>query len=163
MFGNSYTALVVQINGEESGEQIWKDIGANPLMQEVERLWKWTPLVLGTRIWYSDLAFIVLQGDLATMEQVRNVLIDLFNQKYSTLLTRKMLCLVVCPSIAKNTFTRGVWTVQNVWWIESLWWDGGDGGMYATRPCISRVCRYSPLLNPSKSSTGVNIFVWTEL
>ena len=37
MFGNSYTALVVQINGEESGHQIWKDIGAIPLVQEVER------------------------------------------------------------------------------------------------------------------------------
>ena len=50
----------------------------------------------------------MLQGDLSTIEQVRNVLINLFNRKYGALLTRKMLCLVVCPSIAKNTFTRGV-------------------------------------------------------
>ena len=37
MFGNSYTAIVIQINGEDAGQQIWKELGGIPFVRDVER------------------------------------------------------------------------------------------------------------------------------
>lgn len=108
MFGNSYTAIVIQINGEDAGQQIWKELGGIPFIRDVERCPPVSRSQIGTRICYSDLTFIILQGDTPTMEQNKQDLIQMIDARYGGLLARKMLFLSICPNIAKNTFTKGV-------------------------------------------------------
>ena len=108
MFGNSYTAFIIQINNREVGSEIWEKLKGREYDNDLESRYIYFFSYIGLHIRYYDLDIIVLQGTADYIGSIKQTLTSNINEKYGVLVKSRVIMLETCSNLAKNTFLRGV-------------------------------------------------------